>query len=58
MKKWHMESIVNFTGGNRKLALPDSSQVQLATVKLREEGREFFLIPPLRYFVGLVVRLF
>ncbi len=58
MKKWHMESIVNFSA-RQKLALPNSSQLAVGTVsQLREEEKEFFLIPFLRKVIGAILSYF
>lgn len=58
MKKWHMESIVNLSA-RQKLALPNSSQLSERTMsQLREEEKEFFLIPFLRKVIGVLLRYF
>lgn len=58
MKKWHMESIVNFSA-RQKLALPNPSQLAVGTAsRLREGDKEFFLIPFLRKVIGAMLRYF
>lgn len=55
MKRWHMESIINYTGTNQKLVLPSPGQLRLGE-KLRIAEKEFFLLPILRKLVGKLLR--
>ncbi len=59
MKKWHMESIVSLSGGTQKLALPESTHMQVEVVRqIKEPGKEFFLVPVFRSIIGVIVRQF
>ncbi len=58
MKKWHMESIVDISGGNQKLVLPEHTRIEFENApQTEDEEKEFFFVPIVRTIVGTVSRL-
>lgn len=55
MKKWHMESIVNYTGTDQKLVIPTPGDLYLGG-KLKLAEKEFFLLPMLRKLVANLLK--
>ncbi len=59
MKKWHLESIINFPNTNRKMAVPNSHQVHYWSANLTlEPKREFLFIPICRSVIAFFVKFF